>query len=109
MPVVTEFMLFPLAHDGQCGGARITEFNAATKDAMTFLCSGNHRDNDYVETMGCHHAHDGDKEGVCERVFFWFSFFVRCVSCCCSGLILSSVVVLGNSFRSPFLRGFATI
>jgi hypothetical protein len=53
-------MLFPMGHNGKCGGTRIAEFNAASEDSMTFLCSGSHRNLD--ETMGCHHAFDGIKK-----------------------------------------------
>jgi hypothetical protein len=50
-------MLFPTGLNGKCGGKRITEFNAASEDAMTFLCSGSHRNTNNI--MGCHFAHDG--------------------------------------------------
>ena len=62
MPVVSEFMLYPTGLNGQCGGKRITEFNAASEDAMTFLCSGSHRDEMHRDTMGCHFAYDDDSK-----------------------------------------------
>jgi hypothetical protein len=58
VPVVSEFMLFPTGLNGKCGGKRITEFNAASEDAVTFLCSGSHRDTHAI--MGCHYAFDGE-------------------------------------------------
>jgi hypothetical protein len=59
IPLVTEIMLFPTGLNGQCGGNRITEFNAATEDSITFMCSGSNRN---VVDMSCHHAFDGETD-----------------------------------------------